>query len=185
MGSLSAGPGSPTASTDKALGRGELAPGASGAAARPEWLSWSRCPRTSEERPRPRSKNRRGCAGKEPLTGLSSAQICPSAKRSLRKHLGQCRPSSQIKFLPNYSPISPKPVLNFTRFGSGAELTHQEPSRTALCQGIPLQVGPWLLFRLPRMRQSEVFPPQQGKPRCCKQQNSRSRLQSGGCFPPS
>lgn len=94
----------------------------------------------------------------EPLAGLSVTQICPFAKRSLRKHLGQCRPSSQITFLPNYSPISPRPVLNFARFGSGAELAHQEPSRTALCQGI-LQVGPWLLLRLPCMRQSEECSP--------------------------
>lgn len=144
MGSLSAGPGSPTASADKAPRQEGLAPGASGG---PGSLGRRRCRRS---RPRGGEAAALGRApaelpAQEPLTGLSATQICPCAKRSLRKHLVQSRPSSQIKFLQNYSPISPKAVLNFTRFGSGAELACQEPSRTALCQGIPLQVAPWLL----------------------------------------
>lgn len=152
---------SPTARTDKA-GAGPAGP---------------RCPSSGETSARGEHPELQAL---EPLAGLSLARICPFAKRSLRKHLGQCRPSSQITFLPNYSPISPRPVLNFTRFGYGAELTHQEPPRTAL-PGHPCRWDRSCFQAAMHEALRGVFPPQF----CRKQQNSCSWLQRGGCFSPS
>lgn len=171
MGSLSAGAGSPTAGADKARGQREPAPGAAGAAPGPDGGAAS-APRPAGRDLGPGARSAE-LQAQEPLAGLSITQICPFAKRSLRKHLGQCRPSSQITFLPNDSPISPRPVLNFTRFGSGAEFTHREPSRT----GHPAASGTVAAFQA-AMHEAvpRVIPPQQGKPCCHKLQHSCSWL---------
>lgn len=68
-------------------------------------------------------------------------------------------------------------MLNSTRFGSGAEPAHQEPFRTALCQRIPLQAGPWLLLRLPCMRQSRQCSPRRRESPAA----ANSKIPAAGC----
>lgn len=166
MGSLSAGPGSPTASTDKALRQGELAPAASGARSRTRIAEPQAVLPLTDAGLQPGRRN----LGPGASSGGAAGTKAPHrAEHYSDLSICQAKPEKTSWPVPSLEPDKIPPELQPDIPEASAEFhslwirslahTHQEPSRTALCQGIPLQGGPRLLFRLPCMRQSEECSP--------------------------
>lgn len=184
MGSLSAGPGSPTASTDKALRQGELAPGASGARSRTRIAEPQAVLPLTDAGLQPRRRNLGRGASSGGAAGTraphraehySDLSICQAKPEKTSWPVPSLEPD---KIPPELQPDIPEASAEFHSLWIRSSVHSPGAVPHSSVPGHPAARGTIAAFQVAMHEAVQrLFPPQQGKPCCCKQHNSRSWLQ--------